>query len=193
MDMTSDEIKKDIESALQVLKAGGVILYPTDTVWGLGCDATNADAVDKIYRIKQRAEAKSMLALVDSEEMLQKSVKNVPDTAWEFIDIYDTPLTIIYDKPKRVAKNLTAEDGSLGIRITSDEFCQELCRQLRRPLVSTSANISGQPTPRHFCDISAEIKDAVDYVVQHRQDDMSEVKPSDIIKITDSENVKFIR
>lgn len=193
IDIENSEIQNDIAAAVETLKQGGVILYPTDTVWGIGCDATNAEAVQKIYDIKRRAEAKSMLALVDSEEMLQKWVRNVPDTAWEFIDIYTTPLTIIYDKPKRVAKNLTAEDGSLGIRITSDPFCQELCRRLKRPLVSTSANISGTPTARHFRDISPEILNAVDYVVKHRQDDLSDALPSDIIKISDSETVKFIR
>ena len=183
----------DLKEAVRVMKEGGIILYPTDTVWGIGCDATNAEAIDRIYRLKRRADSKSMLALVGSEGMLQRFVKEVPDIAWQLIDAAVNPMTIIYDDARGVAGNLTAEDGSLGIRITVERFSRALCDRMRGPVVSTSANISGMPTPHTFREISQEIKDGVDYVCRYRQNDNSEATPSNIIKVTRGNVVKVIR
>lgn len=184
-----DEIKR----ALEVLEKGGIILYPTDTVWGIGCDATNADAVAAIYALKRREDSKSMLALVADEGMLQRWVRNVPDQAWMLIDVATEPLTIIYDNPGAVAPNLKADDGSLGIRITSDPFCRALCRRLKRPLVSTSANISGSPAPASFKEIAPEIINGVDYAVGIRREETPGHKPSAIIKVHDNGVIKVIR
>lgn len=184
---------QDIRNALDTLRKGGIILYPTDTIWGIGCDATNAEAVKKIYGLKQRAESKSMLALVDSEAALERTVDDIPEVAWDLIDAAVRPLTIIYDLPHGVAKNLLAEDGSLGIRITKERFSNDLCRRLRRPLVSTSANISGEKSPVSFHDISQEIIDGVDYVVSYRQDENINAVASNIIKLSDGGLFKVIR
>lgn len=184
---------QDIRNALDTLRKGGIILYPTDTIWGIGCDATNADAVKKIYDLKRRAESKSMLALVDSEAALERTVNDVPEVAWELIDAAVRPLTIIYDHPHGVAKNLLAEDGSLGIRITGERFSNELCRRLRRPLVSTSANISGEKAPESFREIPQVIIDGVDYVVAYRQDENINAVASNIIKLSDGGLFKIIR
>lgn len=183
----------DLRNALDTLKKGGIILYPTDTVWGIGCDARNAEAVAKIYDLKKRADSKSMLVLVGSEGMLQRTVKEVPDIAWQLIDAAVNPMTIIYDDAIGVAPNLIASDGSLGIRITSEKFSRALCDRLRAPLVSTSANVSGEPTPHSFAEISPAIIDGVDYVCRYRRDDHKEAKPSNIIKITRGNIVKVIR
>lgn len=183
----------DLRNALDTLRKGGVILYPTDTVWGIGCDARNAEAVAKIYELKKRADSKSMLVLVGSEGMLQRTVKEVPDIAWQLIDAAVNPMTIIYDDAVGVAPNLIAPDGSLGIRITSEKFSRALCDRLRAPIVSTSANVSGEPTPHSFAEISPSIIDGVDYVCRHRRDDNKEAKPSNIIKITRGNIVKVIR
>lgn len=183
----------DLREAVRILKEGGIILYPTDTVWGIGCDATNEDAVRKIYELKQREDSKSMLVLVGSEGMLQRTVRRVPDIAWQLIDAAVNPMTIIYDHPTGVADNLKAEDGSLGIRITSERFSRALCERLRRPIVSTSANVSGKPTPSTFSEISSRIKDGVDYVCRYRQNDKASGRPSNIIKITRENIVKVIR
>lgn len=183
----------DLKEALRILKEGGIILYPTDTVWGIGCDARNAEAIERIFKLKQRSDSKSMLALVGSEGMLQRSVKEVPEIAWQLIDVAVNPMTIIYDHPVGVAENLKAEDGSLGIRITNEKFSRTLCERLRAPLVSTSANISGKPTPMTFSEISNEIKDGVDYVCKFRQKDKAKNKPSNIIKVTRGNVVKVIR
>ncbi|MDE6695907.1 MAG: threonylcarbamoyl-AMP synthase [Muribaculaceae bacterium] len=185
--------EEDLKEAVRVLKEGGIILYPTDTVWGIGCDARNQEAVEKIYKLKQRADSKSMLVLVGSEGMLQRSVKEIPDIAWQLIDVAVNPMTIIYDNPIGVADNLKAEDGSLGIRITSEKFSRTLCDRLRGPIVSTSANISGKPTPMTFSEISSEIKNGVDYVCKFRQNDKASSKPSNIIKVTKGNIVKVIR
>lgn len=185
--------KEDIESAIEVLKKGGIILYPTDTVWGIGCDASNAEAVEKIYKLKERADSKSMLSLVGSEAELERTVANVPETAWQLLDVAVNPLTIIYDKPVGLAENLLAEDGSAGIRVTSDPFCQALCRRMRGPIVSTSANISGEPTPANFKEIDQKIIKGVDYVVKYRRGDLQKHKSSNIIKVTDKETIKVIR
>lgn len=183
----------DMAKAVEVMKDGGIVLYPTDTVWGIGCDATNSEAVKKIYELKQRVDSKSMLVLVGSEGELQRTVRTVPDAAWMLIEAAVRPLTIIYDHPIGVAPELLAEDGSLGIRITDELFSKTLCQRLRRPIVSTSANISGQKTPKTFAEIDDAIKNGVDYVVNYRRNDMSPHKSSDIIKVSDSGVVKVIR
>lgn len=183
----------DLKEAVRVLKEGGIILYPTDTVWGIGCDARNEEAVRKIFSLKQRADSKSMLVLVGSEGMLQRTVKHVPEIAWQLIDAAVNPMTIIYDHPIGVADCLKADDDSLGIRITSEKFSRALCERLRGPVVSTSANISGKPTPRTFSEISSHIKDGVDYVCQFRQKEKASARPSNIIKITKENIVKVIR
>lgn len=183
----------DLKQAVQVMKEGGIILYPTDTVWGLGCDATNEEAVSRIYRLKQRADSKSMLVLVGSEGMLQRVVTRVPEIAWQLIDVAVNPMTIIYDDAVGVAPNIIAPDGSLGVRITREPFSKALCERLKGPIVSTSANISGNPTPANFSEIDPEIIDGVDYVCNFRRDDRAKARPSNIIKITRGNVVKVIR
>lgn len=183
----------DLKEALRVMKEGGIILYPTDTVWGIGCDARNEDAVRRIYELKKREDSKSMLVLVGSEGMLQRTVKSVPEIAWQLIDVAVNPMTIIYDNPTGVANNLLADDGSLGIRITSEKFSRTLCERMRGPIVSTSANVSGKPTPMTFSEISSEIRNGVDYICNFRQKEKASSKPSNIIKITQENVVKVIR
>jgi len=184
-----DEIKK----AIEILRSGGVILYPTDTVWGLGCDATNEEAVKRIFEIKKRADAKAMLVLVDNAARIQGYVDVVPDMAWDLIDVSEKPLTIIYPEAKNLAKNLIAEDKSIGIRVTKEAFSKMLCERFRKPLVSTSANVSGEPTPANFSQISDEIKSAVDYVVNFRQNETNAPKPSSIIKLGKGNLIQIIR
>lgn len=185
--------EEDIRNAVAALKRGDIILYPTDTVWGIGCDATNPEAVKKIYELKKRAESKSMLVLVDGEAMLGRTVRDIPEVAWQLIEAAVDPLTIIYDHPFGVAHNLVADDGSLGVRITSERFSSELCRRLRRPIVSTSANISGEKAPVFFSQISEDIKSGCDYIAEFRREDKSAHKPSNIIKIGDGGLIKVIR
>lgn len=185
--------EEDLKEAVSILKEGGIILYPTDTVWGIGCDARRPEAVEKIFKLKERADSKSMLVLVSSEGMLQLSVKSVPEIAWQLIDVAVNPMTIIYDNPIGVAENLKAEDGSLGIRITSEKFSRALCERLKGPIVSTSANKSGKPTPLTFSEISSDIKNGVDYVCRFRQKEKASSRPSNIIKITRENIVKVIR
>ena len=175
--------KEDIEKSLKILRSGGVILYPTDTIWGIGCDATNAEAVERIYGIKRRAETRAMLALVNSCAMLAEYVENIPVSAKELIDKAERPLTLIYPNAKNLAANLIAEDGSIGIRIVNEPFCRQLIEAFGKPLVSTSANISGSLTPAIFDEISEEIRSAVDYIVRWRQDDRKPATPSSIIKL----------
>ena len=175
----SDEVKKTIE----VLRAGGIILYPTDTVWGIGCDATNAKAVEKIYKIKQRDDSKSMLVITDGMARIQSYVDEIPDIAWDLAELADKPITIIYPQAKNLAANLISDDGSIGIRISSEKFSKQLCAAFRRPIVSTSANISGEPSPECFAEISDIIKDQMDYIVQYRQDDTQKKQASSIIKL----------
>lgn len=182
----------DIKKAVEVLRNGGVILYPTDTIWGLGCDAGNAKAVERIFQIKKRADSKSMLSLVASDGMLQQFVKEVPEAAWQLIDAAVNPLTIIYDSPRGIASNLLAEDGSAGFRITSETYSRNLCQRLRHPVVSTSANISGKPAPRSFREIDTEIINAVDYVAEYGRD-IEKTFPGNIIKVTDSNVITIIR
>lgn len=183
----------DIKNAVEVLRRGGVILYPTDTVWGIGCDATNEEAVRRIYQIKQREDSKSMLCLVDSPNRIQRYFRTIPEVAWDLIDFAVDPLTVILPDADGVAPSLKAEDGSLGVRVTKDEFSRQLCYRLQRPLVSTSANVSGCPTPRFFKEITQEIKDQMDYVIQFRRGDTTIHKPSSIIKIGLGGEVTIVR
>lgn len=185
--------QQDIRQAVAALEAGGVILYPTDTVWGLGCDAANAEAVARIYAIKQRQESKSMLVLVDCPQRMAVYVDTVPDVAWDLMELADKPLTIIYDGARNLAPNLIADDGSIGIRVTAEQFSRDLCARFRRPIVSTSANISGRPTPRTFAEIPDEIIRQCDYVVEYRRNDNSLRQPSGIIKLGADSRVKIIR
>ena len=187
------EMIEDIKKACEVMNKGGVILYPTDTVWGIGCDATNEEAVRRVYEIKQRADSKAMLVLVDSSVKVDFYVQDVPEVAWDLIDLSEKPLTIIYSGARNLAANLLAEDGSVGIRVTNEVFSKRLCQQFRKAIVSTSANISGQPGASNFSEISEDVKSQVDYIVEFRQDDMSRPKPSSIIKLDKGGVVKIIR
>ena len=175
------------------MREGGVILYPTDTVWGIGCDATNEDAVRRVYEIKQRQDSKAMLVLVDSSVKVDFYVRDVPEVAWDLIDLADKPLTIIYSGARNLAANLLAEDGSVGIRVTNEEFSKRLCQQFRKAIVSTSANISGQPSPANYSEITEELKSMVDYVVGYRREEMGHPKPSSIIKLDKGGVIKIIR
>lgn len=184
---------EDIKKAFEVLISGGLILYPTDTIWGIGCDATNEEAVQRVYELKRRIDSKALITLLDNPVKLDFYVEDVPSVAWDLIELSDKPLTIIYDGARNVASNLKAEDGSLAIRITKEKFSQELCKRFRKALVSTSANISGEPAPANFSEISEEIKQGVDYIVKYRQDDFSKSKASSIIKLGKTGKVKIIR
>ncbi|MBQ7472235.1 MAG: threonylcarbamoyl-AMP synthase [Prevotella sp.] len=183
----------DIKNAIDVMRKGGVILYPTDTIWGIGCDATNAEAVARVYQIKKRNDSKALICLVDSDARLQRYVRKVPDVAWELIDAVVKPTTIIYDNAVNLAPNLVAEDGSIAIRITQEKFSQELCFRFQKPIVSTSANISGEPSAQNFCDISPEIIEAVDYVCWTRRQEHLPHTASSIIKLGEDGEVKIIR
>lgn len=184
---------EDIKKACEVLRAGGLILYPTDTIWGIGCDATNEEAVKKVYELKKRSDNKAMLVLTDSPVKLETYVSEIPDIAWDLIEVADKPLTIIYSNAKNLAKNLLGEDGSVGIRVTNEEFSRRLCESFRKPLVSTSANVSGEPSPANFSEISEEVKNGVDYIVGYRQDDTQKASPSNIIKLGAGGLVQIIR
>lgn len=186
-------MKEEIDKALEVLKNGGVILYPTDTVWGLGCDATNADAVQRIYDIKQRSDSKSMIILLENEARLNRYIKEVPDLAWDLIELSEEPLTIVYPGATQLAPNAIANDGTVAIRITRDEFCSQLIRKFNKPIVSTSANLSGEATPYLFRDISTEIKSKVDYIVNLRQNDQQKRKASTIIKLQLNGEITILR
>lgn len=186
-------MNEDIKKACQVMREGGVILYPTDTIWGIGCDATNEAAVRRVYEIKQRADSKAMLVLVDTPVKVDFYVQDVPEIAWDLIDVADKPLTIIYSGARNLAPNLLAEDGSVGIRVTNEEFSRRLCQQFRKAIVSTSANISGQLSPRNFAEISDDIKSAVDYIVSFRQEEKANPKPSSIIKLGARGEIQIIR
>lgn len=184
---------EDIKEAVAVMRKGGVILYPTDTVWGIGCDATNAEAVAKIYAIKKRAESKAMICLTDSDNRMQRYVKDVPNVAWDLLNLATTPTTVILDGADGLAPNLIAEDGSIAIRITQEEFSKELCYRMQKPIVSTSANISGEPTAQNYRDISEEIINAVDYVCKARRNEHQPHKPSSIIRIRKNGEFTIIR
>ena len=183
----------DIKKALEVLKNGGIILYPTDTIWGIGCDATNENAVEKIYKIKKREDSKSMLVLMENPALLERYVDDVPEIAWDLVEVATTPLTVIYPNAKNLAINLVAEDGSIGIRFTKEAFTTQLLQRFRKPLVSTSANISGEKSPAFFDEISEDIKNQVDYIVGYRQNDITPAQPSSIIKLDAGGRIDIIR
>jgi L-threonylcarbamoyladenylate synthase len=189
----NENYREEIKRACEVLYRGGVILYPTDTVWGIGCDATNEEAVRRVYEIKRRVDNKAMLVLVDSDVKVDFYVREVHPVAWDLIELTTKPLTIIYDGARNLAGNLVGEDGSVGIRVTREEFSKQLCFRFRKAIVSTSANISGEPSPRSFAEISDEIKHAVDYIVGVRQDEPAGAVPSSIIKLGAHGEVKIIR
>ena len=191
--MTREE---DIKKAVETMRKGGVILYPTDTVWGIGCDATNAEAVAKVYKIKQRDDSKALICLVDSDARLQRYIRNVPDVAWQLIDSLaegGKPTTLILDGAINLAENLIAEDGSIGIRITNEPFSKELCYRFQKAIVSTSANISGEPAAQNYCDIDPRILEAVDYVCWSRRQEHKPHTPSSIIKLKENGEVEIIR
>lgn len=189
--------KSDLDEAVRVLREGGVIVYPTDTVWGIGCDATNEEAVQKIYALKHRADTKSMLVLLDAPGKLQGYVEEIPEAAWDLLECTSggtqRPMTIIYPNARNLAKNLIAEDGSIGIRITGEAFSKALCERLKRPIVSTSANISGEPTAKNFSQISQQVLAQADYVCQYRRNDEEEKQPSSIIKLGLHNEIQIIR
>ena len=187
-----ENLNQEIHNAYEIIKEGGIILYPTDTVWGIGCDATNPEAVAKIYKLKKRAETQSMIVLMNGEKMMYNVFKDIPEVAWQLIDLSENPTTLILDNPRNVAPNLISQDKSLGIRIVKEPFCFKLMEKMRKPLVSTSANISGQPTPIAFKDINPEIIKGVDYIVNLDRDKIGG-KPSTIIKLTNDSKVKIIR
>ncbi|MDL2322880.1 threonylcarbamoyl-AMP synthase [Bacteroidales bacterium OttesenSCG-928-A17] len=186
-------MEEEIKKACEILNKGGIILYPTDTIWGIGCDATNEEAVKRIYDLKQRSDSKSMLVLIDSPAKLNYYVNDIPDIAYDLIELSDKPLTLIYSGARNLASNLIASDGSIGIRITNETFSKELCRRFRKPLVSTSANISGNPSPALFSEINPQIIRSVDYVVNYRQGETQKVKPSGIIRIEKGGIITIIR
>ncbi len=183
----------DIKKAVEAMRLGGVILYPTDTVWGIGCDATNAEAVERVYQIKHRNDAKALICLVDSEARLQRYARSLPAVAWDLLTLSTTPTTVILDGIWGLAANLYAEDGSLGIRITQENFSKNLCYAMQKPVVSTSANISGMPPASNYCDISPDLLSAVDYVCQSRRNEHLPHKPSSIIKLTNDGTITIIR
>jgi len=191
--MSETNFTEDLRQALIVLIKGGIILYPTDTIWGLGCDATNQDAVEKIFKIKKRRESKSLIILVNGFTMLERYVKNIPEVAGEILDVSDKPLTVIYSEGKNLAPGVCSEDGSVGIRVCNDDFCNELITRFRKPVISTSANLSEAPSPSLFSEIDDEIIRSADYVVKYRQTDTNKNTPSSIIKVEDNGVIKIIR
>ena len=184
---------EDIKNAIEVLRKGGVILYPTDTVWGIGCDATNAEAVAKVYEIKHREDSKALICLVDSEGRLQRYVRDVPEIAWQLMEMSEKPMTVILDNAINLAPNLIAEDGSIALRITKEAFSKELCYRFQKAIVSTSANISGEPTAQNYRDISPELLEAVDYVCTSRRQEHKPHMPSSIVKVGRENEIKIIR
>lgn len=185
--------KQDIQKAVETLRAGGIIIYPTDTIWGIGCDATNADAVARIYKMKQRDDSKAMICLVDSDARLQRYVRDVPNVAWDIMDLATKPITLILDGAVNLAPNLIADDGSIAMRITHEDFSRELCYRFQKPIVSTSVNISGEPPAQNFCDISEEMLAKADYVCFSRRQEKKPHTPSSIIRLTEDGVVSIIR
>ena len=181
-----------MEKIIDILKSGGTILYPTDTIWGIGCDATHVEAINKIFEIKKRDKTKSLIILVENEKRLQDLV-DVPEMAWQIIDVSEKPITLVYDNPRNLPKELLAEDGSVGIRVVKDDFCKKLISKLNKPLVSTSANFSGDKSPMKFSDISQEIIEAVDYAVEEHRESVSDFSGSSIIRIWSDNRIKIIR
>jgi L-threonylcarbamoyladenylate synthase len=189
--MSMDE---EIQKAAEVLRSGGTLLYPTDTVWGIGCDATNAAAVRRVYALKEREESKSLIVLLDEDAKLNKYVREVPAVAWDLVELADSPLTIVYSGPCNLAENvISTEDNTVAIRVTKDEFCRRLIRKFGKPIVSTSANKSGDATPGNFREIKPEIVNGVDYIVNLRQSESMKFKPSAIMKVAPNGEVKIIR
>ena len=186
-------MEEDIKQAVEVMRRGGVILYPTDTIWGIGCDATNEEAVRRVYDIKRRDDSKALICLVDSADRMQRYVGNVPAVTWDLVELSEKPLTLILDEARNLAPNLLAADGSAGIRVPREEFSRQLCFRFQKAIVSTSANVSGEPSPKCFADISDEIKNAVDYVVKARQKEKTQAAPSSIIKLGRNGEVSIIR
>jgi L-threonylcarbamoyladenylate synthase len=186
-------MKNEIKKAVEILRNGGIILYPTDTVWGIGCDATNSESVEKIYKLKRRSDSKSMLVLVDSADRISRHVKQIPNLAADLIELSDTPLTIIYPQAVNLAPNLIAEDGTTGIRVVRHEFCKQLIFALNRPIVSTSANISGEKPPQKLNEVDDEIKNNVDFIVNSIFEGKPTYKPSAIIKLGLQNEVEVIR
>lgn len=185
-------ISQEVHNAYEAVKDGGIILYPTDTIWGIGCDATNESAIEKIYALKKRAESKSMIVLMNGEKMMYNVFHEIPDVAWQILDLSEKPTTLILDKPRNIAKSLIASDNSLGVRLVKEPFCFKLMERMKKPLVSTSANISGAASPASFSEISQEIISGVDYVVNLDREKTAG-KPSAIIKLTLDSQVKVIR
>ncbi|GGE08697.1 threonylcarbamoyl-AMP synthase [Sphingobacterium cellulitidis] len=185
--------KEDLNQALETLKSGGLILYPTDTIWGIGCDATNPEAVEKIFALKGRDKGKSMIILLGNDNQLVSYVREVPEVAYELLEASEKPLTIIYSNAKNLAPNAIAEDGSIGIRVVKHPFCEQLLQRFRKPIVSTSANISGEPSARNFSEISEDIIQGVDYVVKFGQQELSNGTASTIMKLDPSGKFEFIR
>ena len=188
--------EQDIRQAVETMRKGGVILYPTDTVWGIGCDATNAEAVARVYEIKQRDDSKALICLVDSDARLQRYVRQVPDVAWQLIDSLKEggkPTTLILDGAVNLAPNLIADDGSIGIRITNEPFSKELCYRFQKAIVSTSVNISGQPAAQNYRDIDPQLLEAVDYVCWSRRQEHQPHQPSSIIRLRQNGEVEIIR
>jgi L-threonylcarbamoyladenylate synthase len=186
------DVNTEVHNAFEIIQKGGIILYPTDTVWGIGCDATNAEAVAKIYALKKRAETQSMIVLMNGDRMIHNVFKEVPEVAWQLIELSENPTTLVLDNPRNVAANLISADKSLGIRLVKEPFCFKLLERMKKPLVSTSANISGKPTPKSFKEISPEIIKGVDYVVNLHHEKIAG-KPSTIIKLSNDSQVKVIR
>lgn len=186
-------LEREAQRAAETIRGGGLIVYPTDTIWGIGCDASRADAVRRVFELKKRAESKSLIVLVDSEDRLLRTVREVPFPAWDIIRYSERPVTIVYDHPVGVAPNVPAADGSLGIRVTSDAFCRRLIGLMRAPLISTSANVSDCPSPGCFAEIAPEILAGVDYVVDYRRDDTRRAQASSVIKLTDDCRVTILR
>ena len=184
---------EEIKNACSILYKGGLILYPTDTIWGIGCDATNEDAVRRVFELKQRADSKALIVLMDRPAKLGFYMEEVPEISWDLIELSEKPLTIIYPKARNLASNLLAEDGSVGVRITREDFSRHLCERFHKAIVSTSANISGQSSPRFFDEISPEIINGVDYVVNYRRNDTTPTQPSSIIKLGVGGQVQVIR
>ncbi len=191
--MNKEQIEEDVREAVKVLRAGGLILYPTDTVWGIGCDATNAEAVAKVYALKKRAESKSMLVLVDSADRASLYASGMTDTAYDMLTMSDKPLTLILDGAKNLAKNLIAEDGSIGIRVTTEEYSKELCFRFGKAIVSTSANVSGEPAAGVYSEISDEIRSGVDYIAKCRREETKKSQPSSIVRLREDGRVTVIR
>lgn len=191
--MTQKDIAEDIRQAVETLRRGGLILYPTDTIWGIGCDASNADAVRRVYELKQRDDSKALICLVDSAGRMQRYLRHVPDVAWDLIEYAEKPLTLILDGAVNLAPNLIAANGSIGMRVTREAISHELCYRFQKAIVSTSANLSGEPSPANFTEVSPQIIQGVDYVMKCRQNDLSKAKPSQIIKLGIDGQVQIIR